>query len=311
MKPALPKAGFFVLMGTFVHRGPAMNFLHALTGSFSQSAAGNPTVAMIEAAYRHHGLEWRYVNCEVAPIDLAAAVRGARAMGWAGFNCSLPHKLTVIEHLDGLAPSAEIIGAVNTVVMRDGLWIGENTDGQGFIEALRPVCDLEGQRVTLFGAGGAARAVAVELALAGAAHITVVNRSRPRGQELADLVCAKTGATAEYAHWLPAMPIPAGTGIVVNATSIGLAPGVDEQLDVDWTTLRPGMVVADAIPNPPRTHLIRTAEAAGCTVLDGLDMLVNQGAIAIRLWSGVDVDRSVMRRELEHVLGLRETANTL
>ena len=279
-----------------------MNFLHALTGSFAQPAAENPTVAMIEAAYRHHGLEWRYVNCEVAPEHLAAAVRGARAMGWAGFNCSLPHKLTVIEHLDGLAPSAEIIGAVNTVVMRDGLWIGENTDGQGFVEALRPVCELEGQRVTLFGAGGAARAVAVELALAGAAHITVINRSRPRGQELADLIASKTGASAEYTHWSPAMPIPPGTGIVVNATAIGLYPGVDDQLDVDWSTLRPGMVVADAIPNPPRTHLIRTAEAAGCTVLDGLGMLVNQGAIAIRLWTGVDVDRGVMRRELERVL---------
>ena len=280
-----------------------MNFLHALTGSFAQPAAENPTVAMIEAAYRHHGLEWRYVNCEVAPEHLAAAVRGARAMGWAGFNCSLPHKLTVIEHLDGLAPSAEIIGAVNTVVMRDGLWIGENTDGQGFVEALRPVCELEGQRVTLFGAGGAARAVAVELALAGAAHITVVNRSRPRGQELADLITSKTGASAEYTHWSPAMPIPPGTGIVVNATAIGLYPAVDDQLDVDWSTLRPGMVVADAIPNPPRTHLIRTAEAAGCTVLDGLGMLVNQGAIAIRLWSGVDVDRSVMRRTLEDLFG--------
>jgi shikimate dehydrogenase len=299
----LPKAGFFVLMDPFVHRGTAMNFLHALTGSFSQPAAGNPTVAMIEAAYRHHGLECRYVNCEVAPEHLAAAVRGARAMGWAGFNCSLPHKLTVIEHLDGLAPSAEIIGAVNTVVMRDGLWIGENTDGQGFVEALLGVCAIEGQRVVLFGAGGAARAVAVELALAGAAHITVVNRSRPRGQELADLITAKTPASAEYLHWTPAMPVPEGTGIVVNATSIGLFPAVDEQLDIDGTTLRPGMVVADAIPNPPRTHLIRSAEAAGCTVLDGLGMLVNQGAIAIRLWTGVDVDRGVMRRELETIFG--------
>jgi shikimate dehydrogenase len=138
----LPKAGFFVVMGRLSPtRGTAMNFLHALTGSFAQPAAENPTVAMIEAAYRHHGLEWRYVNCEVAPEHLAAAVRGARAMGWAGFNCSLPHKLTVIEHLDGLAPSAEIIGAVNSMVMRDGLWIGENTDGQGFVEALRPVCE--------------------------------------------------------------------------------------------------------------------------------------------------------------------------
>ena len=99
------------------------------------------------------------------------------------------------------------------------------------------------------------------------------------------------------------MPVPAGTGIVVNATSIGLYPNVDDQLDIDWSTMRPGTVVADAIPNPPRTHLIRTAEAAGCTVLDGLGMLVNQGAVAIRLWTGVDVDRGVMRRELETLFG--------
>lgn len=280
-----------------------MNFLHTLTGSLSQPAAGNPTVAMVEAAYRHHGMAWRYVNCEVPPERLADAVRGARAMGWAGFNCSLPHKVTVIEHLDRLGPSAQIIGAVNTVVHQGGLLVGENTDGQGFVEALRPVCSIEGQRVVLFGAGGAARAVAVELALAGAAHITVVNRGRPRGQELADLINAKTPASGDYLHWLPAMPIPAGSGIVVNATSIGLHPHGDEQLDIDWATLRPGMVVADAIPNPPRTHLIRTAEAAGCTVLDGLGMLVNQGAIAIRLWSGVDVDRAVMRRALEDIFG--------
>ncbi|MGM9425461.1 shikimate dehydrogenase [Hydrogenophaga sp. MI9] len=283
-----------------------MNFLHTLTGSFAQPAGENPTVAMIEAAYRHHGLAWRYVNCEVPPEKLADAVRGARAMGWAGFNCSLPHKVTVIEHLDHLAPSAEVIGAVNTVVVRDGLLIGENTDGQGFLEALRGVGEIRGRRVLLFGAGGAARAVAVELALAGAAHIAVVNRGRLRGQELADLIAAKTTAAAEYLHWHPAMPIPTDTDIVINATSIGLFPHVDDQLDIDWTTLRPGMVVADAIPNPPRTHLIRRAEAAGCTVLDGLGMLVNQGAVAIRLWSGVDVDRGVMRRELERVLAVAE-----
>ena len=131
---------------------------------------------MVEAAYRHHGLDARYLNCEVAPEALADAVAGARAMGWAGFNCSLPHKVAVIEHLDRLAPSAEVIGAVNTVVATDGELVGHNTDGQGFVESLRTVVDPAGLEVVVLGAGGAARAVAVETALAGAASVIVVNR---------------------------------------------------------------------------------------------------------------------------------------
>ncbi|MEI7652597.1 MAG: shikimate dehydrogenase, partial [Verrucomicrobiota bacterium] len=93
----------------------SQNFLHELVGSMSQGAAGNPTVAMVEAAFAHHGLHWRYVNMEVIPDDLGAAVRGAKAMGYRGFNCSLPHKVTVIPHLDGLGESAAVMGAVNCV----------------------------------------------------------------------------------------------------------------------------------------------------------------------------------------------------
>ena len=130
-------------------------------------AAENPTVAMIEAAYRHHGLDWRYINCEVPPDISGDAVRGARAMDWAGFNCSLPHKVAVIEHLDGLGESAEIMGAVNCVVRRGDAYIGENTDGKGFLQSLREVVDPTGRSVVMFGAGGAARAIGVELALAG------------------------------------------------------------------------------------------------------------------------------------------------
>ena len=118
-----------------------LNFLSILTGSFATPAAENPTVAMIEAAYAHHGLDARYINCDVAPGGLGDAVRGARAMGWVGFNCSIPHKLAVIEHLDGLADSASVIGAVNCVVRRDDALVGENTDGQGFMTALRGVID--------------------------------------------------------------------------------------------------------------------------------------------------------------------------
>jgi shikimate dehydrogenase len=278
-----------------------MTFLSILTGSFSTPAAGNPTVAMVEAAYRRHGLDARYLNCEVAPEALGDAVRGAWAMGWAGFNCSLPHKVEVIGHLDALAESATAIGAVNCVVRRDGGFIGENTDGLGFVEALRTVVDPAGRSLVVFGAGGAARAVAVEAALAGAADITIVNRNRARGSELVALLAERTPARAEFLGWSGTFRVPERTDIVVNATSVGLFPDVAANLDLDPGSLLAPMVVADLIPNPPRTRLIRDAEERGCTVLDGLGMLVNQGAIAIRHWTGVDPDRAVMRSTLERL----------
>src|SRR6185436_4469757 len=177
------------------------NFLHELTGSMSQGAAGNPTVAMVEAAFAHHGLHWRYINMEVAPEDLGAAVRGAKAMGFRGFNCSLPHKVTVIPHLDGLGESASVMGAVNCVVRRGDKWIGENTDGKGFLKSLTSVTDPRGKSIVLFGAGGAARALAVELALAGAKKITIVNRSDWRGKELFELLRSKLRLDVELVLW--------------------------------------------------------------------------------------------------------------
>ena len=275
------------------------SYLSLLTGSFAMPAAENPTVVMVEAAYRHHGLDARYLNCEVAPEALGDAIRGARAMGWAGFNCSIPHKVAVVEHLDGLAASAEVIGAVNCVVLRDGRYVGENTDGQGFLASLRTVADPAGRSLVVLGAGGAARAIAVEAALAGATAITIVNRDPGRGAELVALLEERTPARAELVVWDRTFAVPAGTDIVVNATSVGLFPDVDARVDLDPGSLAPGMVVADVIPNPPRTRLIRDAEARGCTVLDGLGMLVGQGAIGIRHWTGVDPDQAVMREALE------------
>jgi shikimate dehydrogenase len=280
-----------------------MNFLSVLTGSFAMPAGENPTVAMMEAAYRHHGLDARYLNCEVAPAALGDAVRGARAMGWVGFHCSLPHKVAVLEHLDGLADSATVIGAVNCVVRRDGRLVGENTDGQGFLTSLQTVVDPGGKSLVVFGAGGAARAITVETALAGAAAITIVNRDPGRGAELVALLNERTAAKAELVVWDGTYAVPAGTDIVVNATSIGLFPDVDAQLELDLTSLRDGLVVADVIPNPPRTRLIQDAEARGCTVLDGLGMLVNQGVISIKHWTGVDADPTVMRAKLEELFG--------
>ena len=279
-------------------------FLHELVGSLSQGAAGNPTVAMIEAAFAHHGLPWRYVNMEVTPADLGAAVQGARAMGFRGFNCSLPHKVSVIPLLDGLGESSKIIGAVNCAVKREGKWIGENTDGKGFLLSLQEIIDPKGKHVVVFGAGGASRAICVELALAGAAKLTLVNRSPERGRELFDLLKRETRAQIELVDWSGDYVLSADTNVVVNATSIGLAPDFDARLAVDVNSLQPHMVVADVIPNPPQTRLLKDAAARGCRTLDGLGMLVNQGATNMEYWTGVTPDKAVMRKVLEEIFAV-------
>jgi shikimate dehydrogenase len=259
---------------------------------------------MIEAAFRHHGIDARYINCEVAPPALGDAARGARAMGWRGFNCSIPHKVAIIAHLDGLGESAATIGAVNCAVRRGDKLIGENTDGVGFMESLRMLVDPMGKSIVVFGAGGAARAIGVELALAGASQLTIVNRGEARGSELTALINEKTKAAAEFVLWDRTYPIDRTKDIIVNATSIGLFPDIDGRLDVDLSNARPEAIVADVIPNPPRTRLIREAEARGLRTLDGLGMLVNQGVVSIRHWFGIDVEAAAMRAKLEELFGV-------
>jgi shikimate dehydrogenase len=182
--------------------------------------------------------------------------------------------------------------------------VGENTDGKGFLTALSAIADPAGKAFVLFGAGGAARAIAVETALAGAASITIVNRDPARGSELVALLNEKTRTRAQLVVWDRTYRVPAASDIIVNATSIGLFPHVEGRLDLDLDSLRPGLIVADVIPNPPRTQLIRDAEARGCIVLDGLGMLVSQGAISIRHWTGIDPEPKIMRKKLEDIFGL-------
>ena len=280
-----------------------LNFKQELTAAFGQPIAENPTQVMIEAAYRHHNLDWRYLTIEVGPNDLEDAVRGAKVMGFQGFNCTIPHKVNVIQYLDGLGESASLMGAVNCVVRRDGKWIGENTDGKGFVSSLRELTDPKGKKVIIFGAGGAARAISVEVALAGANSITIVNRSSERGEELTNLLNEKLPVTADFVSWTSTFSIPSDTDVLINATSIGLYPDLDARLDFDLETLSSSMVVADVIPNPPSTHLVKDARSKGCKVIDGLGMLVNQGVIGVKHWTGIDPDPSVMRSALEEVFG--------
>ncbi len=276
-------------------------FKQELVGVFGYPVAENPTQAMVEPAFADLGLDWRYLTVEVHPDNLADAVRGARAMGWRGFNCTIPHKIKVIEHLDELSPAARAIGAVNCVTHRDGKLIGDNTDGKGFVASVADVRPISGLSAIILGAGGAARAIAVELALAGAVDLTITNRTASTGEALARHVSETTGVKTRFTAWDRDVVVPETTDLLVNATSIGLFPDVDARIAVDTASFRPGLIVCDVIPNPPRTRLVRDAEARGCVVLDGLGMLVNQGVIGIRLWSGLEPRPVVMRRALEQV----------
>jgi shikimate dehydrogenase len=308
---------------------PSQEFVCCL----GQPVAGNPTQYMMEKAFAAAGLDWRYLTCEVPPEKLADAMRGLRALGFKGANFTIPHKVAVIQYLDSLSPATELMGAVNCMNRVDNksggtgvspVFIGENTDGKGFYQSLREACDPAGLSIVVLGAGGAARAIAVELALAGAGEITIVNRAADRGQALVDLLRQRTSVKADFVPLfgagLPTPPqsdrrspdsrpptadspysIPDTAAIFINATSIGLGDA-DARLPIVPDSLRPDLIVADVVFNPPQTWLIRTATERGCRTLDGLGMLVNQAVISFRIWTGIDPDATVMRDALEEFL---------
>ena len=279
------------------------NYKADLVGVFGHPVAENPTVVMIEAGFQALNLNWRYLNIEVLPEDLETAVQGLRSMNFQGINLTIPHKVEVIQYLDDVAEDVRLIGAVNTVRREGDKLIGENTDGKGFLRSLREDAgfDPAGKRVVFLGAGGAARAMSVELALAGAQMITIVNRSPERGKPLADLLSEKTPADSEFVTWDQTYTVPEGTDVLLNATSIGLYPDVNDKPDIDYDSIRGDMVVCDVIPNPPWTPFLLEAQNRGAKTLDGLGMLVNQGTIAFKLWTGREAPADVMRKALTAV----------
>lgn len=283
-----------------------VNYRHEIVGVFGDPVDENPTLLMFEAAFKATALYWRYQNFWVKPESLGDAMRGMRAMNFRGVNLTIPHKVAVLPYLDRITPEAALIGAVNTVVREGEVLVGANTDGKGFLTAIRlHGVNPEGKHVALIGAGGAARAIGVELARAGAAHITIFNRTLARAESLAQSINTHT-STQAVAVGIGAglrASIPAEVDLVVNATSLGLYPRVDDLPPVDMETIRPHMLVCDVIPNPPRTRFLIEARAKGAPTLDGLSMLVYQGAIAFMLWTGMDAPVDVMRQALESVFG--------
>jgi shikimate dehydrogenase len=284
------------------------NYKSELVGVFGYPVAENPTIVMQEAAFEALGLNWRYLNIEVYPHDLAVAIQGLRAFNMQGINLTIPHKVEVLKYLDEISPDARLMGAVNTVRREGDRLIGENTDGKGFLRSLQTDASVTpaGKNFTVLGAGGAARAITVEVALAGAAHITVINRTAERGQTLVSLLNNSTPAAADYLPWTGAVAVPGNTDVLINATSIGLFPDVSDRPDIDYGTVAANMVVCDVIPNPPYTPFLATAQSRGAKTLDGLGMLVYQGAIAFKMWTGQEASVEVMHGALAQAFGLKE-----
>ena len=267
---------------------------------FGDPVDGNPTGVMEEAGYEALGLNYRYITMKVTKEGFPDAMRAVRALNMRGVNLTMPHKIDVLPYLDELSRAAAIIGAVNTVVVReDGTLFGENTDGKGFVEALgRAGESTEGKRVTILGAGGAARAIAVECALAGTAKVTVINRTLSRAEELAALIREETPAASEALKWETGMAIPADTDILINATSIGLAPDSGALPEIDYDSVADGMVVSDVVFNPSFTRFLEEAGKRGAKTVSGLGMLACQGARNFTLWTGREAPLAIMEEKL-------------
>lgn len=276
------------------------NYRAELVGVFGDPVDGNPTGVTMEAAFEDKGLNYRYLTLKVLPEDLEDAMRSLYVLHMKGINLTMPHKIKVIPLLDELSEAAGIIGAVNTVVLReDGKLFGENTDGKGFVQALHNRgISLEGKKVTLLGAGGAAKAIAVECALAGASSITIINRTLERAQELVDTLKKYTKAEATCEKWGEHHKIPENTDILINGTSIGLHPDGDQKPDIDYKSITSHMVAADVVFNPADTLFLKEAEKQGAEAVNGLGMLACQAALNFKLWTGVEPSLKVMEKTL-------------
>jgi shikimate dehydrogenase len=271
-----------------------------LAGVFGAPVKHTASPAMHNAAFEALEMNWAYLAFHVVPDDLQAALCGARDLGLAGVNLTVPHKLLALEMMDEIDSEAEALGAVNTVCFQDGKMSGTNTDGYGIVTA---VCEefglaLAGCRVLILGAGGAGRALAVKCALERAARVVVANRTMSKTESIArDLAKTDTEFEAVPLESAALAEAIAEADLVMNATSVGL--DADDRLPVETRFFRTDQCVLDTIYQPSTTAFLATAGAAGARVANGLSMLLHQGVRAFEIWTGraapVDVMRAALR----------------
>jgi len=273
-----------------------------MTGMLGHPVAENPIDRMFDAVYAHYGLQWQFWKCDVAAADLPAAIAGTRALGFRGYGITVPYKIDSIPYLDAIDDDARVIGAANYVTVEDGRLVGHNNDGKGVVKAIEKVTPIAGKRVAILGAGGAGRAMAVELGWAGAAHLTVITRRESQGLEVAELVRRAAGIPTAWQAWADEVIVPEGTEILMNATHLGCAPAV-EPVPVVWDSLEPGATAVDVITNPRVTPFLETARARGCAIADGVEMLVQLAMQLFESWTAVTPEEEIFQRAVAEALG--------
>lgn len=256
---------------------------------------------LMERAFAAAGLDWRFLSLEVPAERFDDAMKGIRALGFRGVAFTTPHQVAAARSLDRLSVTAELVGAVNCAVRRDGIWLGENTDGQGFVDSLSPEFAMAGKRVLVIGAGGTARAIAVAIAQRGPAEVLILNRSADHGESLAALLKERLAVPATYVPWLGRYRVPEDIELLVHATTVGWCEP-EEPVPVDLDAMPESALVADVVFNPPETRLIRDAKRRGLMTLAGIDMMANQTSLAYRFWTGHDPVSGVVHEALEEYL---------
>jgi shikimate dehydrogenase len=257
---------------------------------------GNPLAHSISpqmhnSVFEKLGINYCYMPVEVTEDNLEKVFSGLSRMNVAGFNVTVPHKINIMQYLDELDPLAATIGAVNTITVRNGKTRGYNTDGEGFVRSLEGDADIsvQGKRVYIAGSGGAARAIAMTLATRGAEKIYFQNRTETKARKLAAEINSKIRPCCDT---LPPdladrRSAAASCHVLINTTSLGMHPEEDI-MPVDESLIAKHLVVVDIVYNPMMTKLLRTAKDRGCTVVQGLGMLIYQGAAAFKLFTGLE-----------------------
>ncbi|WP_322757269.1 shikimate dehydrogenase [Synechococcus sp. CBW1107] len=274
-----------------------------ITGMLGHPVAENPIDRMFDAVYAHYGLSWQFLKSDIGNMqDLALAVAALRPLGYRGIGITVPYKVAVIPLLDEVDDDVRAIGAANYLTIESGRLIGHNNDGKGLVKAIEKVSPLQGARVVMLGAGGAGRAMAVELAWAGAAHLTLVTRREEQGREVAELVRRASGVPTDWQPWQGKVSLPPGTTMLMNATHLGCAPQ-REPVPLLWDSVDRSCTVVDVITNPRLTPFLATARERGCPIVDGVEMLVQLAMQIFERWTGITPEEVVFQQAVADALG--------